>query len=240
MRFPSPAGGYTAPPMTLTPELARWRKAERAALIARRLGAPAADHEAWSRQIESHLLAGFPVLGGLVVGFCWPFQGEFDARGVVRELRHHGARAALPVVVARGQPLAFHEWWPGVPMVNGAYDVPVPDGTAALVPDAMLIPAVGVGDRGDRLGYGGGFFDRTLAALEPRPLSIALAFELSRIPSSDPQPHDILMDFVVTEAGIAAAVPGGLEPVDAAEAARRAATLVRARGLPRTATGKSN
>jgi 5,10-methenyltetrahydrofolate synthetase len=226
--------------MSLTPELAQWRKSERATLIARRLAAPASDRAAWSDRIEQHLRVGFPALGGLVVGFCWPFQGEFDARTVVRELRRHGARAALPVVIAKGQPLEFREWWPGVPMLTGAYDVPVPDGTAALVPDALLIPAVGVGDRGDRLGYGGGFFDRTLAGLDPRPLSIALAFELSRIPSSDPQPHDILMDFVITEAGIAAAVPGGLEPVDAAEAARRADALLEARGLPRAPIGRSN
>ena len=226
--------------MSLTPELAQWRKSERAALIARRLAASATDRAAWSDRIEQYLRAGFPALGGLVVAFCWPYQGEFDARTAVRDLRRQGAKAALPVVVAKGQPLEFREWWPGVPMVNGAYDVPVPDGTAVLVPDAMLIPAVGVGGRGDRLGYGGGFFDRTLAALEPRPVSIALAFELSRIPSSDPQPHDILMDFVITEAGIAAAVPGGLEAVDTAEAARRAQALLRARGLPRTPIGKSN
>jgi 5,10-methenyltetrahydrofolate synthetase len=158
----------------------------------------------------------------------------------VRELRRRGARAALPVVLGKGLPLEFREWWPGVGMVNGAYDVPVPDGTAALTPDVLLIPAVGIGGRGDRLGYGGGFFDRTLAALSPRPLTLALAFELSRIATSDPQPHDILMDFVVTEAGIEAAVPGGLEAVDAAEAARRAAALVVERGLPRAPIGKSN
>ena len=85
--------------MSLTPELAQWRKSERAALIARRLAAPAIDRAAWSGQIEQHLRTGFPALGGLVVGFCWPYQGEFDARTVVRELRRHGARAALPVVV---------------------------------------------------------------------------------------------------------------------------------------------
>ncbi len=240
MRLSSGVRRYTARSMAMTPELALWRKSERATLIARRLGAAAADRATWSARIEEHLRAGFPLLGGLVVGFCWPFQGEFDARTVVREIRHRGARAVLPVVVAKGQPLEFHEWWPGVPMVTGAYDVPVPHGTVALVPQALLIPAVGVGDRGDRLGYGGGFFDRTLAALAPRPLTIALAFELSRIPSTDPQPHDILMDFVITEAGIAASVPGGLEAVDAAEAARRAEALLRQRGLPQAAIGKSN
>lgn len=225
--------------MSLTPELAQWRKTERAALLARRQAASAADHAGWTGQISDHLRAGFPALERLVVGFCWPYKGEYDARTVVRELRRRGARAALPVVVGKGLPLQFREWWPGVVMVNGAYDVLVPDGTALLVPDALLIPALGVGGRGDRLGYGGGFFDRTLAALSPRPLTLALAFELSRIQTSDPQPHDILMDFVVTEAGIEAAVPGGLEAVDAAEAGRRAEALLRHRGLPRAPIGKS-
>jgi 5,10-methenyltetrahydrofolate synthetase len=218
--------------MPLSPELASRRKAERAALIARRMAVPAAEHAQWSARIESGLRAGFSLLEGMTVGFCWPFQGEFDARPFVRDLRRRGARAALPVVVARGTPLEFREWWPGVAMINGVYGLPVPDGTAVLTPDALLIPALGIGAEGDRLGYGGGYFDRTLVALHPKPLAVALAFELSRIPTTVPQPHDVLMDFVVTEAGIQAAVDGGLEPVEGGECQRRLAALARERGLP--------
>jgi 5,10-methenyltetrahydrofolate synthetase len=219
--------------MSLPPEIARRRKAERAALIARRLAAPVAEHARWSGQIEGHLRQGFGLLEGLLVGFCWPYQREFDARPFVRDLRRRGARAALPVVVAKGRPLEFREWWPGVAMVNGVYDLPVPDGTAVVTPDALLIPAVGIGAVGDRLGYGGGFFDRTLAGLQPKPLAVGLAFELSRMATTEPQPHDVLMDFVVTETGIEVAVEGGLERIDADACQRRLATLVRERGLPR-------
>jgi 5-formyltetrahydrofolate cyclo-ligase len=123
-------------------------------------------------------------------------------------------------------------------MASGVYDLPVPAGTDALVPDALLVPPVGIGQQGDRLGYGGGFFDRTLAALEPRPLTVAHAFELSRIPTTYPQPHDVLMDFVVTEAGIQAAVPGGLEAVTAAQCRRRVEQLAARRGLPRHPAGR--
>jgi 5-formyltetrahydrofolate cyclo-ligase len=211
--------------MALTPELAAWRKTERARLIAARLAMPL-DHRAQlAVRIDEYLRRGFPLLARLTIGLCWPYQGEYDARGVAAEFRQHGARLALPSVVAKAQPLEFLEWWPGVAMRAGVYDIPVPVDTPPVVPDALLIPVVGIGAVGDRLGYGGGFYDRTLAALSPRPLTIAIAHEAARVATTYPQDHDILMDFVVTESGIEAAVPGGLERVDEAEAARRAEAL---------------
>ena len=224
--------------MPLSPELASRRKAERAALIARRLAAAPADHARWSAELEAQLRAAFGLLAGMTVGLCWPYRGEFDARPFVRDLRRRGARAGLPVVIAKGSPLEFREWWPGVAMINGVYDLPVPDGTVLVRPDALLIPAVGIGGAGDRLGYGGGFFDRTLALLEPRPIAVAVAFELSRIPTTEPQPHDVLMDFVVTEAGIEARAAGGLERVGAEECSRRLAALAAERGLPQRPRGE--
>jgi 5-formyltetrahydrofolate cyclo-ligase len=219
--------------MPLASELSRWRKAERATLIARRMAATAEEHARWSAKIDALIRASFPFGAGWVLGLCWPFQAEFDARPLATHFRERGARLALPAVVAKAQPLEFLEWWPGAKLVTGVYGLEVPDGTARLVPDAILVPPVGIGRHGDRLGYGGGFFDRTLAALEPRPLTVAHAFELSRIPTTDPQPHDILMDFVVTETGIEARVDGGLERVDAGECRRRALALAARRGLPR-------
>jgi 5-formyltetrahydrofolate cyclo-ligase len=217
----------------LSADLKNRRKAERATLIARRLAAPAADHARWSSQIEASLRGGFSGLAGMIVSFYWPFQGEFDARPFVTDLRGRGVRAVLPAVVAKSQPLEFREWWPGVAMANGAYDLPVPDGTAVLTPDALLIPALGFGSQGDRLGYGGGYFDRTLAALRPKPIAVGLAFELSRIATIVPQPHDVLMDFIVTESGIEAAVPGGLMKLGAEDCRERLAALSAERGLSR-------
>jgi 5,10-methenyltetrahydrofolate synthetase len=219
--------------MPLTPELARWRKAERARLIERRMAADPAEHARWSAAIEATIRDTFPFGAGWVIGLCWPFQAEFDARPVAGYFRERGARLALPAVVAKAQPLLFLEWWPGAPLTTGVYGLEIPDGTERVVPDAILVPPVGIGSKGDRLGYGGGFFDRTLAAISPRPITVAHPFELSRIPSTDPQPHDILMDFVITEAGIEAQVPGGLERIDGSECRRRATALAAARGLPR-------
>jgi 5,10-methenyltetrahydrofolate synthetase len=219
--------------MPLPPEVSSRRKAERAQLIALRLAAPAADHARWSAQIEAQLRAGFGALERMTVGFCWPFQGEFDARPFVTHLRRRGARTVLPAVVAKGEPLEFREWWPGVNMINGVYGLPVPDATSVLTPDALLIPALGIGSHGDRLGYGGGYFDRTLAALHPKPLAVGLAFELSRIETILPQPHDVFMDFVVTEAAIEAATAQGLERLSTEDCRSRLAALASVRHLPR-------
>ena len=219
--------------MSLTPEIAAWRKRTRQQLIGRRLAMQPDERAAWSAQIEAALETGFGALAGLVTGLCWPYQGEFDARPFATRLLAQGGRTALPAVVAKGAPLEFLEWRPGIALIDGAYGLPVPDGSAKLVPDALLIPVVGVGERGDRLGYGGGFFDRTLAALTPQPLAVAIAFELSRVPSTDPQPHDVPMDFVVTERAIYAPGPTGLTALTPERCRERVAAVLAARGLPR-------
>jgi 5-formyltetrahydrofolate cyclo-ligase len=125
-------------------------------------------------------------------------------------MRSPGSRSALPVVVEKKKPLEFREWWPGAPTTPGVFDLPIPQGTEIMRPHALLVPPVGFDAQGYRLGYGGGYFDRTLAALAPQPLKIAVAFEVSRIPTIHPQPYDIPMDFVVTENGIAQVAAGRL------------------------------
>ncbi len=219
--------------MTLSPELALWRKTQRSALLERRCAASAADHARWSAAIEAQLRQAFVLDAPWVVGFCWPYQAEFDARPFAAWLHARGVQTALPVVVAKGQPLEFRAWWPGVAMAPGGYDIPVPVDTDVLVPDVLLVPPVGIGAAGDRLGYGGGFFDRTLAAIAPPPITIATAFELSRVPTTHPQAHDILMDLVITEVGIEGLDDGALQRLDTVQAAARVQALAQARSLPR-------
>ncbi|MEI6105809.1 MAG: 5-formyltetrahydrofolate cyclo-ligase [Opitutae bacterium] len=214
-------------------DLKQWRKDQRAALLARRLASPPAELAAWDETINLWLETGFPVLRGLVVGFCWPYQGEVNLRPLIEKLRDHGSRAVLPAVVAPRQPLEFREWWPGATMQAGALGIPTPVGTPVLRPDAVLVPAAGFSDEGWRLGYGGGYFDRTLAVLTPPPLKICIAHELSRIPTIHPQPHDIPMDFVVTETGIHVVGQGRIQRIDAVASALRAAEFMAQRGLPR-------
>jgi 5,10-methenyltetrahydrofolate synthetase len=219
--------------MTLFPELALWRKTQRSMLLTLRCAASAKDHARWSAAIDATLRQAFGLEAPWVLGFCWPYQAEFDARPFATWLHARGVQTALPVVVATGQALEFRAWWPGVAMAPGVYDIPVPVNTAVLVPDVLLVPPVGIGAAGDRLGYGGGFFDRTLAAIAPPPITIATAFELSRVPTTYPQAHDILMDLVVTEAGVQGLEGGTLQPLDLVQAAHRLQALARGRSLPR-------
>ena len=211
-------------------ELAAWRKARRAELLAARAAIPLAVRRS-RNEIITHLLErAFGLLAGAEIGFCWPYKAEPDTRFFLHAMRSRGARTALPVVVAKKQPMQFREWWPGAPTTPGVFDLPIPQGTALMRPHALLIPPVGFDDQGYRLGYGGGFFDITLAAMTPQPLKIAVAFEVSRMPTIYPQAHDIPMDFLVTENGIAHVVDGKLVEMSDLERVRaRAAEILRDR-----------
>lgn len=219
------------------PRIKAWRAQQRADLIARRMALPAAQRREWNAAISACLESCFPRLAEMTIGFCWPYQGEFDARFAIRYFRERGATAALPAVMGKASPLQFRKWWPGAPMVSGAYGIPVTDGTAPVVPDAAIVPMNGFDEQGYRLGYGGGYFDTTLAAAAPRPLALGVSFECARLPTIYPQPHDIAMDFVVTEAGVHAVSNARLEPITPGECRERVQRLCAERGLPRQRTG---
>ncbi|GGJ42114.1 5-formyltetrahydrofolate cyclo-ligase [Neoroseomonas lacus] len=178
-----------------------WRRAERAALIARRVAVPVAERLERDDAITVHLRATVPDLAQRHVGFYWPFKGEYDPRPLARALHHEGTRLALPVVVAKGRPLIFRSWSPGTRMMPGVWNIPIPDEGDEVTPDTLLIPLVGFDAQGYRLGYGGGYYDRTLVSMASRPLAIGVGFESSRLVTIHPQPHDVRMDLTVTEAG---------------------------------------
>lgn len=195
-------------------ELQHWRDARRRELTVARCAVPTRVRRQWNATITQRLQTQFAALQGLVVAGYWPFRGEFDPRFLLRHLRCGGARTALPVVAGRGMPLQFRAWWPGAPMRRAALGLPEPDNTDVLAPQALLMPPLGFDANGYRLGYGGGYFDRTLAAMPGQPLKIGVAFELSRMATIRPQWHDIAMDFIVTEAGLYQVVAAGLTRVD--------------------------
>ena len=178
------------------------RRALRQRLIESRMALSAEAVALLSEAVCGHLLAGFPELAGRLVGFCWPVQNEPDLRPVVDFWRSRGGRAALPVVTVPNAPLAFREWTPETPLAPDRYGIPTPTSGNWVVPEVLLLPVNGVDRLGFRLGYGGGFFDRTLASLDPRPLAIGVGYEMARVEDIGPELHDEPLDALVTEAGI--------------------------------------
>ena len=182
--------------------LPSWRKTTRERLIAARLTLDAATLSAFRVAIDRHIERAFPGLAGARLAFCWPIQNEYDARHIARRLRDRGARTALPVVVARAAPLAFRTWYPGVALTRGPLGIPYPAHSPDVRPNAVLLPVNGWDAAGYRLGYGGGYFDRTLAAMAHTPTVIGVGYECARIETIYPQPWDVPLDYLVTERGV--------------------------------------
>jgi 5-formyltetrahydrofolate cyclo-ligase len=183
-------------------EIRGLRREWRASLIASRKAMPQPERQRLQPVITGLLAKQFPELKSGIVGFYWPFRGEIGLHHLIRELIGAGAGAALPVVIEKGQPLEFRAWQPGAPLERGVWDIPVPAERQVVHPTVLLVPVVGFDEGGYRLGYGGGYYDRTLAARNPRPLAIGVGYEFQRLATIDPQPHDVPMDAIVTEAGV--------------------------------------
>ncbi len=176
-----------------------WRQAMRREMVARRAALAAEAHADASAQIVAHLLARLP--RPACVAVCWPIKHEPDVRAVLAPWARAGTLAALPVVVEAAQPLAFRAWTAETTLQPDRYGIPTPIDGPFVTPDLILLPLNGFDAAGYRLGYGGGFFDRTLAALSPRPLAVGVGFEINRLPSIRPEAHDQRLDWLVTEAG---------------------------------------
>jgi 5,10-methenyltetrahydrofolate synthetase len=176
-----------------------WRRALRRDMVARRAALSDAGHEALSARIVDHLLTALPL--PRIVAFCWPIKHEPDVRAAIPRWAAQGVSAALPVVVREGAPLAFRLWTSDTPLAADRYGIPAPTVGEFVQPDMLLLPLNGFDADGYRLGYGGGYFDRTLAALSPRPLAVGVGFEINRLPTIRPEAHDQRLDWLVTESG---------------------------------------
>jgi 5,10-methenyltetrahydrofolate synthetase len=138
------------------------------------------------------------------IGAYWPIKGEFDALPALFRWSEgrEGRIIGLPVMDRDTKQLAFHVWYPGCPMEDDAYGIPKPKDTEAFHPELLLVPCVGYGPRGLRLGYGGGFYDRTLAALAPRPATAGLGYAHGYVPWLAAEPHDVPLEAILTEDGV--------------------------------------
>lgn len=210
------AGGYASPPCFLhevdpvyagldpreRADVMRWRKAERERLIRERLAIPVDRRRTLSEAVANNLEAAIGPLAGLTISAYWPFRGEPDLRAFLVRAAAQGATTALPVVAAKGQPMIFRAWKKGEPLEAGVWNIPIPKAEAAVVvPDVLIAPVVGFDSGCYRLGYGGGFFDRTLAALGGERTVIGVGYDSQAIATIHPLTHDIPMGRIVTESG---------------------------------------
>jgi 5,10-methenyltetrahydrofolate synthetase len=194
MTVPQPSADHRA--------AATFRSRLRKTKIAARMALTVGEHAQASAAIENHLatlLSGYPPQA---ISFCWPLRGEFDCRPLIARLLVKGWQAVQPVVIVPHQPMEFRSWTPETLMTQDHHGIPVPTGKRVAPPDVMLLPLVAFDLQGYRLGYGGGYFDRTLAVLTLRPLAIGVGFELARVELLHPQAHDIRLDIIITEAAV--------------------------------------
>lgn len=199
---PEFAGTASWTDIPMTPDLAAWRRAERERLIEMRLATRQAERAVMDDAIITRLLELVVEPEGKVISAYWPFRAEPDLRPLLKRLAAIGARTALPVVVEKGRPLVFREWKSGDPLERGIWNIPFPSNGAEILPDIVIAPVVGFDSRCFRLGYGGGFFDRTLAALPQKPLCIGVGYAFQRLATIRPHHHDIAMDAIATDVEI--------------------------------------
>ncbi|GHC87969.1 5-formyltetrahydrofolate cyclo-ligase [Pseudorhodoferax aquiterrae] len=187
---------------------ARARKALRAALLEARLALPDRMERARAlQQVMRIWLVGRP---DTVIGAYWPIKGEFDPLPALHRWKEDGElqgeatrkRIGLPVVDKVHKTLTFHAWYPGCPMEEDAYGIPKPKGTEVVVPTLLFVPCVGYAAGGYRLGYGGGFYDRTLATLQPKPMTVGLGFGTGFLDDFEPEPHDVPLDAILNDHGV--------------------------------------
>ena len=178
-------------------DVARWRKVERERLIAARCALTEEYRRertlAIVRAVEK-ILATIPLP---TLSVYWPIRAEPDLRACMGTLSQQGVRVALPVATALGEPLVFREWRPHARLAHGLWNIPYPADGAAVVPSVVIAPLVGFDAHCYRLGYGGGFFDRTLATLTPKPLAIGVGYPNAELSTIYPQPYDVAMDWIV-------------------------------------------
>jgi 5,10-methenyltetrahydrofolate synthetase len=179
-------------------DIAAWRKSERERLIAARMALSQEERHSLGTAIAARLDQVAGPVAGKKISLYWPFRGEPDLRGWMETVDARGGTCLLPLVVAKGQPLKFRAWKAGDPLERGVWNIPYPAKGPDAAPDIVIAPLVGFDPGCYRLGYGGGFFDRTLAGLAARPLIIGVGHDIQKIATIHPLPHDIPMDVIIT------------------------------------------
>ena len=180
-------------------QIRAWRKATRTRLLAERGALPKAERERLGARIVERVRRQLEGRWPKSLGFYWPIHGELNLVPIAEDVLARGGEVGLPVVVQKASPVEFWRWRHGERLVRGQWDIPVPKERAPLTPEVLVVPLVGFDGNRYRLGYGGGYYDRTLASFSPRPHTIGVGLSSARLDTIHPQPHDIPMDVIVTE-----------------------------------------
>lgn len=174
------------------------KKILRAAALARRANCD----PALAGALTDHVLRDLPPPPGAAVSGYFPIGTEIDIRPLLDVLHRRGYRVLLPVTPRRGEPLSFRRWRPGAAMVTERFGTTAPAGDAAPgVPEWLFVPLLAFDRHGHRLGYGGGFYDRTLAGL-PDAVAVGCAFAAQQVDAVPVGPYDAQLRAVATERGI--------------------------------------
>lgn len=172
---------------------------------ARRKAAHAAHPQA-GHALAQHFRGAIQLPAGAVVSGFWPMGDEIDVKPLLAELHAAGHPIGLPVVVGKAQPLVFRAWHPGLALVDGGFKTEVPPPSSPeLVPQVLIVPLLAFDAEGYRLGYGGGFYDRTLEKLRAsgaRPLAVGVAFSAQHVARVPRDEYDQPLDWIVTEKGV--------------------------------------
>ncbi len=177
-------------------KLRRQLQAERQTLI---------DRHQRAMQLQEVLRVWLMDRSDCLIGAYWPIKGEFDTLPALFRWTEADPKRqiGLPVIDKTTKQLRFHLWYPGCEMEEDAYGIPKPKDTPVLRPQILLVPCVGYGPGGVRLGYGGGFYDRTLATLQPQPHTVGLAYANGFVPWLQAEPHDVPLQTILTDEGLA-------------------------------------
>ncbi len=183
-------------------ELPTERQALRSKLIAARQALP--DRLERAVHLQNVLRVWLAGRHETAIGAYWPIKGEFDPLPALFRWSEAAPDRliGLPVVNKVQGSLRFHEWFPGCPTELDAYNIPKPKGTDVFQPDMLLLPCVGYGPAGVRLGYGGGFYERTVLSLEPRPLTVGLCYSNGFLPLLRGAQGDLPLDALITDDGV--------------------------------------
>ncbi len=165
--------------------------------LARRRGSNAVQA---ASGFSAHVLAHCPPVTGAIVSGFWPIGDEIDVRPLMLALAQFGHELCLPETPKRGLPLIFRRWVPGEALVAGRFGTSHPVGDV-VVPDFVLVPLLAFDRAGNRLGYGGGYYDRTLTGL-PGAFRLGCAFACQEVPAVPVGPKDERLDAVATELGV--------------------------------------